>query len=65
MPSSSNSEQVKIEFPAEIIISKRKSKKTGKFFEHWYFTVPTTVRKLINRDNKVMKVTLERILPQD
>lgn len=54
----------KIAFPATITIARRKywtkkgKRRTG---EHWYITIPTSVRKVIDR-NKTMNVTLEKII---
>lgn len=49
-----------IKFPARIVITKRKND-SGKILEHWHITIPTTVRELIDRKNKVINVTLEPI----
>lgn len=50
-----------IEFPAKLVITKRKNK-AGRILEHWHITIPATVRELIDRKNRIIKVTLEPIV---
>jgi hypothetical protein len=59
-------ETSKLEFVTEIVILKKKIKSKKKTYEteHWYLTVPVPIRKLIDRKNKTLKVTLERIFTQ-
>lgn len=64
MTSTDNSCNKKIIFPAKVTISKRRYRlKDGrtKNGEHWYITIPTSVRKIISED-KTLNVTLERIV---
>jgi len=62
MPIQTNSDNTfknRIDFPATITIIKRK--RDDKIFEHWYITIPVAVRKLIEKKNATLNVTLEKI----